>query len=278
MNVTNREERLLEEIHEWERHYFTYEASDFERTYDKWLQMSLEQLGEKKQEKLLSSIDNILFHLHALIQNTRYHEEARNRLILQAQVFNEEIYTIDDLKKLSIEQVNFIASQQVAKQRLLAFGQGGISGMGGMLLLGIDIPALLVINLRAIQLIGLSYGYDTKKPFEMMIALKLFHAASLPKELQGQAWGELWSELEQREYDGLFYNGSEEIINSSWMQQPIRQLLKAMAITFLKKKVIQGIPLLGMAFGATMNYQFSRQITEVATRFYQKRHLYEKLH
>ncbi|WP_096202684.1 EcsC family protein [Bacillus sp. FJAT-45350] len=275
MALTEREEKLWIEIESWEQQFFNYEPTDFEMTYQKWLQTGLLQLGEKKQEKLLDFVDNVLFHLHALIQNSRFNEDSRNRLLSQARVFNGEITDILDMKKLSIEQLNYIASQQMAKQRLFSFGQGGLSGMGGVLLLGIDLPAMLAINMRAIQQIALTYGYDLKHPSEMMIALKVFHASSLPKDLQHQAWNQLFDDVatEQEEW---FYGGSEEVTDISWLQQPIRQMLKALGIVMLRKKLIQGVPLIGMAFGATMNYQFTRQVTEVAHHFYQKRFLLDK--
>jgi hypothetical protein len=276
MTLTKREIELFAKIQQWETTYFDYESTDFERTYQKWLQKGFAQIGDHKQEKFLSIIDNLLFHLHAIIQNSRYHEDARNRLILQAQVFNPEVEQITDLRLLPIEQLNFIASQQIAKQRLISLGQGGVSGMGGVVLLGTDLPAMLTINLRAIQLIALSYGYELKHPFEMMMALKVFHVATLPKDLQKGAWENLWTEIPENGVSPLFYDGQEEITDASWISQPIRQLVKGMVITMLRKKLIQGVPLVGMVFGATINYQFSRKVTNIAQRFYQKRNLLER--
>ncbi|WP_209122101.1 EcsC family protein [Alkalihalobacillus sp. BA299] len=276
MSLTKQEERLLLEVERWEQSFFHHEPTDFEMMYQKWLTVGLDQIGKEKKTKVLESIDNFLFHLHAMIQNSRFHEDARERIIEQAKVFNAEIEEVKDIKGLSIEKLNFMAKQQMAKQRLLSMGQGGVAGMGGIILLGMDLPAMIAINMRAIQLIALSYGYDVKRPAEMMIALKVFHVASLPKDLQGGAWEALWEEVQAEDYDEWFYTGNEEVADISWIQHPLRQLIKAMMIMLLRKKLIQGVPLIGMAFGATLNYQFSRQVTEVAQRFYQKRLLLEK--
>lgn len=273
----DRQLKLLAEIERWESEYFSIEVTDFERTYHKWLQKGFAQFGEAKQEKILQSIDNFLFHFQAIIQNSRFLEEERKRLILLAQVFDPAIDTISDLKGLSIEQKKYIASQQIAKQRLLSFGQGGIAGMGGLFLLGTDFLAMLMINIRAIQLIALSYGFEVKKPFEMMVALKLLHISSLPKEFQKAYWEALWEEVEQMDGDSLFYEGKEEIIDVAWIAQPIQQMLKAIVIILLRKKLIQGVPLVGIAVGAITNYQFSRKVTEIAERFYQKRTIFENL-
>lgn len=277
MKLTKNEERQLAEIESWENRFFQEELSDIERIYSKWVNNSFRRLGEKRQEKLLSIIDHFLFYLQTSMQHSNYYDEASKRLLLQAQVFNSEIQTIRDFKKLSIEQLKFIASQQMAKQRLVSFAQGGASGMGGFFLLGVDLPAMLMINLRTIQLLAQSYGYDINRPFETFIALRLFHTATLPKKMQKRAWNNLWEELENYEYEGLFYRGDEQIVDAGWLQQPLKQIVKMIAISLLRKKVIQGVPLLGMAVGATINYQFTKQVTDVAHAFYQKRHLYEKL-
>ncbi|WP_026671622.1 EcsC family protein [Alkalihalobacterium bogoriense] len=274
--LTEREEKLFLEIQEWEEMYFKYETSDIKYTYQKWLKTGMDQLGTKRQQKMLATIDSFLFHLQAMIQHSQYQEEANQRLITQAKVFNPSIETIEDIQSLSLEQMNYIAEQQMAKQRLVSFGQGGVSGFGGIILLGLDVPAMLIINMRAIQLIALSYGYNVKKPFEMIAALKLFHMATLPKEMQARAWDELWAEMGNGSTDELFYEGNEEITDISWIQQPVSQVVKASVIMLLRKKLIQGIPLFGMAVGATVNYSFSRKITEVAQKFYQKRQLLER--
>lgn len=276
VSLTVQEERLVLEVERWEQTFFEHDPTDFEMMYQKWLNVSLDQMGKEKRSKVLETIDNFLFHLHAMIQNSRFHEEARERILEQAKVFDAEIEDVHDIRQLSIEKLNFMAKQQMAKQRLLSLGQGGVAGMGGIVLLGIDLPAMIAMNMRAIQLIALSYGYDVKRPSEMMIALKVFHVASLPKDLQGGAWDALWDEVQTADNDEWFYTGNEEIADISWIQQPLRQLVKAMVIMLLRKKLIQGVPLIGMAFGATMNYQFSRQVTEVAQRFYQKRLLLER--
>src|SRR5699024_3415709 len=106
--------------------------------------------------------------------------------------------------------------------------------------------------------------------------LKIFHAASLPKNLQFQSWHKLENEVYEQENDPYFYQGTETITHSSWLEHVLKQLAKVIAIQMLRKKVIQGVPLLGMAFGAGINYQFSRQVTEMAHQFYQKRYLIEK--
>jgi hypothetical protein len=179
------------------------------------------------------------------------------------------------LKSLTIDQLNYIADQHIARHRLYSFVQGGASGSGGFLLLGSDLPAIAVINVRVVQLIAMSYGYEVNTPFEMMMALKVFNAGMMPTRLQGAAWETLIYETKHTE-DYYFYEGSEELTNLAWLEQPFKQLLKAIAISFFRKKLIQGVPLLSMAIGAGANYQLTRKVSGFAQRYYQYRYLLDK--
>lgn len=274
--LTDSEKRCLVEIEEWERSHLASSVTDFQEAYEALMNTSFSKLGERRQAQLLLWSDQILFYLHSLIQNSRYSEEARTRLIEQGQIFDEEIDSIERMKRLSIVQLNYIAKQQLAKQRLLSLAQGGLAGFGGIVLLGLDLPAMFVLNLQAIQLTALTYGFEIKHPSEMMFALKLFHLALLPKNLQKVAWDELWDEVVKHDRESLFYEGKEEVTSILSFHQPLKQVGKAVMIMLLRKKLIQGIPVVGIVVGATINYRFSYELTEIAHKFYQKRYLYEK--
>ena len=142
-------------------------------------------------------------------------------------------------------------------------------------MLGADIPAMAVINLRAVQLIAMTYGIEVNTPYEMMSSLKVFHAATLPSRMQGRAWEEMISDL-YKEQDYYFYEGREEITDVTWMEQPIKQLIKGMAIYMFRNRSIQGIPIISIAIGAGTNYQLTRKVTDFAHKYYQYRYLYRK--
>lgn len=276
MEWTERDEKIWSEIQAWEDRYFVYEPNDFNGAYEKWIETAFAKLKPALQKRVLDTIDTLLFHLHSLIQNSQFQLEARERLLNEARLFDSNIEVIPNLKRLTIDQLRYITGQHMARQRLLSFAQGGLTGTGGLFLLGIDFPAVIAMNLRAVQLIALNYGYEVGLPAEMMTSLKVFHTASLPKKLRHQSWIELEDEVYEKDFDPYFYEGPESLNNSLWLEHVMKQLSKAVMIQMLRKKMIQGVPLIGMAFGAGMNYQFSRQVTELAHQFYQKRHLMEK--
>ncbi|AXN37870.1 MULTISPECIES: EcsC family protein [Peribacillus] len=275
MEFTNREITIWNEISEWQENLYQYEPTDLAALYDKWLEQGFSLLPENVQQQFFEKLDTWLFHLHAMVQSSQVQIDAREQILASARMFNEDIETLSDLNLLTIDQLNYIANQHIAKHRLYSFAQGGISGSGGLLLLGSDIPAMTVINVRTVQLIAMSYGFEVNTPFEMMLALKVFNAGAMPKRLRGTAWEELIREVQTAE-DDYFYLGIEELTNPTWMEQPLKQLLKAVSITIFRKKLVRGIPFISMAIGAGSNYQMTRNVSEFAQKFYQYRYLQEK--
>ncbi|MEH7274601.1 EcsC family protein [Neobacillus vireti] len=275
MPLTERETKVLNEIREWENHLLNYEANDLQLTYEKYLERSFSLLPENIQRQFFSVIDSWLFHLHGMIQSSQIQMDAKDRILASGRVFLQDLHQIEDLKKLDIDQLQYIAMQQIARHRLYSFAQGGLAGTGGTLLLGTDIPAMAVINLRAVQLIAMTYGFEVNTPYEMMSSLRVFHTATLPPRLQKEGWTILMNEMDSSG-DSYFYEGNEEITDVTWLEQPIQQLFKALVITLFRKKLIQGLPVVSMAIGAGTNYQLTRKVTEFAHNYYQLRYLNQK--
>jgi hypothetical protein len=275
MPLTERETKVLQNIEQWRNGLYQVESNDFELTFDKYLEKSFSLLPVDVQEQCFSLLDNWLFYLHAIIQGSQFQMDAKERILTSGRIFNPDITMIQELRELSIEQLTYIAEQQISRHRMYSMVQGGLSGTGGALLLGSDIPAMAVINLRVVQLIAMTYGFEVNTPFEMMTSLKVFHGASLPSRLQGKAWEELFQDLNQHQMQ-YFYEGNEDITDITWMEHPIKQLFKAIVILVFKKKTMKGIPVIGIGIGAGTNYFFTRKVTEFAHKYYQMRYLMEK--
>lgn len=277
MSLTERDKKVLGELKEWEISLSEYIPNDLELVYDKYIERTFSLLPEEVQEQFFSKFDNWLFHLHSFIQGSHLQTDAKDRILSAGRIFNPEMDSIEEMRYLSIEQIQYIAEQQIARHRLYSFVQGGMTGSGGNLVLGADIPALAVINLRAVQLIAMSYGFEVNTPFEMMTALKVFHVAMMPKRMQASGWNELMEELKQTEDEDLyFYHGKEELTDITWVEQPIKQLMKAVCILMFRKRRIQGVPIISMVIGAGANYQLTRKVTDFAHKYYQMRYFVHK--
>ncbi|MDQ1144752.1 hypothetical protein QE429_001579 [Bacillus sp. SORGH_AS 510] len=275
MPFKERERKVWNEITEWEQNLYNYEPNDFQLTYEKYLERSFSLLPETVQNQFFSLVDTWLFHLHGMIQGSQLQMDAKERILSSGRVFIPDLENISDLKNLDIHQLQYIAEQHIARHRLYSFAQGGLAGTGSSLLLGMDIPAMAVINLRVVQLIAMTYGYEVNTPFEMMTSLKVFHTGTLPPRVQKEGWGILKNELEEFE-NPYFYEGNEEITDITWLEQPLQQLFKAIVIAVFRRKMIQGMPLVSMAIGAGINYQLTRKVTDLAHKYYQYRYLKEK--
>ncbi|WP_409270913.1 EcsC family protein [Neobacillus sp. SCS-31] len=275
MPLTDREMTVLAEIKDWEKKLLDYEPNDLRITYERYLETGFSMLPEEVRSQFFSLVDNWLFHLNAIIQGAQFQLDAKERILATARAFDSGVERIEDLKRLEIDQLNYIAQQQIARHRLYSFAQGGMSGTGGALLLGADIPAMAVINLRAVQLLAMTYGYEVNTPFEMMTSLKVFHTATLPPRLQGESWEQLLEEL-KGERDKYFYEGNDQLTDSTWLEMPMRQLLKGAVIALFRKRMVQGLPLVSMAIGAVSNYQLTRRVTEFSHNYYRLRYLMDR--
>lgn len=276
MEWSKNEKQVWSTIEKWEEEYFTYVPTDFSRAYVKTFDEALARVNPKVRDKTLHIMDNLLFHLHSIILNTQFQQDTKQRVLLAAQAMNKDVEVFEDIKECRLEQLRYIAQHQVAKHRLLSFAQGGLSGAGGLLFLGIDIPASIAAHLRSIQVLALSYGYPINQPYETVLSLRVFHAATLPKEHQQEAWDQLMSEVMNQELNPYLFETEEVVADHKWMRHLVGLVGKGFVIFMLRKRLIQGIPLMGMVYGATANYQLSRQITDFANNFYQKRWLLEK--
>lgn len=267
------EERVKRSIDLWEKNLKQYNTNDFERMYEIWIQHTFAKIPVSYQHKFFDMMDQWFLYTYTFIQGTNSQIVARERILQAARSFDGSIERITDLQKLSVEKLTYLADQQLAKSRVYSFTQGGMTGTGGWLLLGIDLPLMATMNLRSVQLIGNSFGYDMDNPIEMIIALKVLHAGILPKRYQYEAWFKLKKDIESLE---TIMEDESLLTDETWITQPINQIFKTLAIVMFRKKLVQGIPLISIGIGAISNYNLAKQVTNFAKYFYQYRHLREQ--
>lgn len=275
MGLTDREKTVLHEIYEWEQKLFRLEPNDLQATYDKYVESTFSLLPEKVQHEFFSKIDTWLFHLHSMIQSSRVQHEAQERVLTEGRIFDDTISHIGDMKKLNIDQLQYIANRQIALHCLYSFAQGGLAGTGNAVFLGTDLLAAAVIHLKIVQLLAMIYGNDVQKPFEMMTSLKVFYSGSLPARMQGNSWRQLLDEWKSADKP-YFFDGSEEIVDHAWIDHMIKQVFKYSAILAFRRKKLQGIPFISIGIGAGANYRMTKRVTEFAHKYYQLRYLLEK--
>ncbi|WP_175615933.1 EcsC family protein [Piscibacillus halophilus] len=266
------EERIRRTIEKWETDLESYHMNDFERVYEVWLNQMFSKVPKHYQDKIFEWADQWFLYSYTFLQGTSSQIAARERILQTARSFDDEIEEISDLRRLSIEQLTYLADQQLAKSRVYSFTQGGITGTGGWLFLGIDFPLILTLNLRSVQMIGSSFGYDLNNPVEMLLALKVLHGGMMPQRFKYGTWLELKEELNS--LDSIMEQ-DDWILDQNWFEQPVNQLFKTLAIVMFRRKLVQGVPLLSVGIGAISNYKLAKNVTSFAKTFYQYRHLNE---
>lgn len=275
MKLTKRDEAIWEQLQDWRQSLFEYEANDLENFYDKWLDQALSLLPETVQVHFFEKVDNWLFHLNALLRGSQLQMEAGERILNAARAMDPSIQTIADMKNMSIDQLTFLAEQQGARHRLYSLVQGGTTGTGQPLFVGSDFLSMLVINLRVIQLTAMSFGNDVQSPAGLLETIKVYNTATMPERMKMFGWEDLMDDL-QKEDKQFYFDIHERVTDQTWIDEPLKQLLKISLIIMFSKKTFSGIPLISVAIGAGMNYQTTRQVTDFAKKYYQYKHLLEK--
>lgn len=272
MNWTKRDEQIWEDLQEWRQTLFEHEATGIENSYDKWMEQAFSLVPDSLQILFFEKVDGWLFHLTSLIRESQLQANAEERIFRTARSMDGAVDNFEDLRKLSIDQLTFLAKQQVARHRLYAFLQGGMTGSGKTVLVGSDLVAMAVINLRAIQLIAMSFGYNVQSPAGLLETLKVFHTATMPECLKMFGWEDLISDL-QKDDEQFYYHKYERMADSSWIDEPLKHLFKVSFILMLSKKRVSGLPIVSTVIGSCLNYKTTREITDLALKYYQYKHL-----
>ncbi|MDC3412658.1 EcsC family protein [Aquibacillus sp. 3ASR75-11] len=268
-------EEIEQQIRDWEKEQKNVQTNERIRLFEKWTEDLFHLIPIKDQETFFQHIDQWLFHTHALLQNVPLGKHAVENVLQTGKIFNTDIRSVEDMKQLSIDQLTYIAKDQISSNRWISIIQGGLTGTGRISFVGLDLPLAILINLRLVYVIGSTFGYEMRKPYEMMIALKVFHAASLPKRLQSEAWASLQDELTLNHH-GYMYEGDEHTTNVRSMHQPLRQIVKNLFLIRLRNKKTSRFPFIRVGVSAYLNDQLTYQVGEFTLRFYQKRFLTEE--
>lgn len=275
--MKNQDKKDLEILEKWVRHLKLQTHYDREYKIISFIEKQLQKVPKDIRDNIFKEVDQGYFYMYHFINSSQLQSDFRNKIIESGKIFHNEIRKIEDMKKLKLAQIRYIVDYEIAKHRLLAATQGAMVGTSYTPLLLSDIPVNAAINLKAIQCIANTYGYNTYNPFEMMILLRVYQASILPENLLYIAFEEIQNEISKHDVMPVFFEGSEELTNTSWLVQSLRYVLKGLCLYTLRNKKVEGIPILGIGIGGLINYHHSKKITEFAHNFYQYRFLKEKL-
>ena len=103
--------------------------------------------------------------------------------------YSKSGYHVDDaqsLHELDLEDIDETVGYLGAKYKGFAVAEGAVTGATGVAGLILDIPALVLLNLRAIGEYATYYGFDTSLQSERLFALHVLGLASSPTDSSKQ--------------------------------------------------------------------------------------------
>jgi len=163
------------------------------------------------------------------------------------------------------------AAEKVAiATRAISGTTGAASGIGGILTMGLDIPATIALALRCIRDTGRAYGFDGKGARERLFRLQILELASLNDKTQrierlaaleaGIGVDGTLSELPPEEVDPV-------------IEQAVERVSRALAIALFRRRVGAVVPLVGSVIGGAVNVSFQGDVGEAARFAFQERRL-----
>lgn len=174
----------------------------------------------------------------------------------------ENINSIDDIKELSLEEMDKACDNLISMKKNIAAAQGATTGFGGFITLAIDIPAVLGLSLNALQEIAICYGYDPHDEKERLFIIKCLQFSS--SDIIGKQT--ILKEI-------IDFDKSDGSTNAISQVKSWREVMTAYRDSYGWKKMFQMVPIAGMLFGAYLNRKAIEDVSEVGKMLYKKRRI-----
>ncbi|NHW35781.1 EcsC family protein [Paenibacillus aceris] len=179
----------------------------------------------------------------------------------------KHIAVIEDVGLLPLNIMDQAADEIVQSRTTLAGLQGATTGIGGILTLAIDIPAVLGLSLKTIQELAICYGYDPKIKQERIFTIKCMQFSSA--DIVGKK-----AILEELADYAVNEKADAQMISQL---QGWREVFATYRDNWGWKKLFQLIPIAGILFGAWINRGTLKDVGEAAKMLYRKRRILERL-
>ena len=256
---------------------------------------------------LLANVWGSLSTLETLALDTASKEKVESYMLTYAREKNYDyINTPEDFSKFTIDDLEAIARAYTSPNELFSLLQGAGLGMGGLWLMTADIPLLISLNCRMLAQLAWIFGIDCNKQPNVILqflAAGVAHVldkddvVELPEEFYGKEDSAICEQLksvqDQRDcvstlseqetkheagkqaLQGLAQEVVHEIENGV-RNEIVKHVSFTLGAHFARSKLLQFIPVVGMAVGAGTNYYYTSTNAEVATHLLKKKYLIDK--
>ncbi|MFT2007776.1 EcsC family protein [Pontibacter sp. 13R65] len=242
--MTPYEEQMLLELQLWQ-HEMMQEPSLANR------------MAKKVQTKLNSYIPE---KVHLAVT-------ATVKQMIRAVLFGAEKTTQPPFVHVTMELKEKVVLDRIAFYKKAAAAEGGVTGVGGILLGLADFPLLLSLKLKMLFDIATYYGYFVEDYRERVYLLYIFQLAFSSQEQRKQVY------LKMVNWEDQKHQLPTDIHQFDWrnFQQEYRDYIDI-------PKLAQMIPVIGAPIGAVVNYRLLQKLGTTAMNAYRLRwHDEEKL-
>jgi len=242
----------------------------------RWISQHVPPVPQRIVRPVVRSIQGFL----ELLKDGSYWTYSEQAILRAARRENLDVERIEDLADKDLNALDRVARSFFAENKIMSALEGAGTGLGGMILIAADIPALFTVALRAIQQVGASYGFDMKDPNMTPIIMNILGFASGAEEatkiatltdmhIAARMYAQRWSykKVAERTIIGGAANA---------LKQAAKRMPQEIAKSITKKKLAQMLPLVGAAVGAGFNYWFISNTSRTAYMLFREMYLARK--
>jgi len=180
--------------------------------------------------------------------------------MVRAVLFGAKQTTSSSVDDLSLQKREQTILERIEFYKRTAAAEGGLTGLGGILLGLADFPLLLGLKIKLLYEIASLYGHDVNDFKERLYILYIFQLAFSSQENRREVYKHIenWPEVSSRIPD--------DIHQFDWrtFQQEYRDYIDL-------AKMAQLIPVVGAVVGLVVNYRLINQLGETAMNAFRMR-------
>lgn len=186
---------------------------------------------------------------------------SQESIVKEFKSFGLKIEDWSDVWSTDIENCRMIANDYKKYAKIQAGAAGAGFGVGGWAAMVPDMAALATINIRQIQCIAMSYGFNIQSEGEKAEVWTVM-AACVGVDQAATAVGK-----EAAKYWGKY------ILRTPYSKMPllavIKQVAKYLGIKITKRGFAKMIPFIGSIFGGGLNYVMTEEIGAKAIEYFE---------
>jgi EcsC family protein len=255
--LTEYERRALQELYDWKRPPDTRRSRIGDR-----LEKTIEQIASRLPTKRIDE----LFDRAMPILNRAANLTAPEALVLAAyrRRGHPHVRSLDHIAALSLEEVERVVGTKRLREIVKGAGEGGVAGFYGVPGAAADVPALLGLALRNVNVFASSYGFDPTTDEERAYALSVIAASAA-----------LGTKAKQVTRAAIAFG--ERMASKEIVQKLLERLPRQLIVRLAAMNTSKAAPIAGAATGAVFNGWFLQNVA-VHARFAYRQRFLERRH